>query len=171
MTEDRERWVARALELGATDAVIFTPDEIAFDARALLKCMFGCGSWGKGPTCPSRPGSLRPWEWEPILRKYSWGVLVHAPDKKTSYQVARALEGEAFVDGKHLAFAMSDCAGCADCVGEKGQPCADVRHARPAMQGAGIDVFATAHGFGLPIRTLADREEQPQDWYSSVWME
>lgn len=171
MPEDRSQWVTRAMDLGAADAVVFAPDDVAFDPRAVLKCMFGCGSWGKGPTCPSRHGGLMPWEWEPILRRYSWGVLVHAHDKETAYRVARALEGEAFVAGHHLAFAMSDCAGCEECVGELGQPCADVRHARPALQGAGIDVFTTAHRFGLPLRTLKDREEQPQDWYSAVWVE
>jgi hypothetical protein len=36
------------------------------------------------------------------------------------------------------------------------------------MQGLGIDVFATVRKFNLPISTLADRDQQPQNWYSLV---
>lgn len=59
-----EKYIKKALALGADHAVFFRTDDIEFDPRTLLKCMFGCNDWGKGHTCPSRPGSLLPWEYE-----------------------------------------------------------------------------------------------------------
>jgi predicted metal-binding protein len=167
---DLERYRALALELGAADVVPFTPDEIVFEPRTILKCMFGCDDWGKGPTCPSRAGSLMPWEYEPILRRYSWGLIVHSPVKKIAQDASFAIEAKAFHDGYYLAFSMSDCACCPECVGLAGKPCANLKKARPAFHSVGIDVFATAHHFGLPIQTLAS-EDEPQDWYAAVWVE
>ncbi len=167
---ESDSYVARALALGATDAVRFTIDDIAFDHRTILKCMFGCEDWGKGPTCPSRAGSLMPWEYEPLLRKYSWGVIVHSHDKKIAHEVSLALEREAFLDGYYLAFSLSDCAACGSCVGLEGRPCANPKKARPAFHSVGIDVFKTAHHFGLPLQPLADESDQ-QNWYSAVFVE
>lgn len=168
--QDTARYVALALELGAADAVPFAPDDIVFEPRTILKCMYGCADWGKGPTCPSRPGSLMPWEYEPLLRRYTWGVIVHSPDKKTAQEASYALEQQAFLDGYYLALSMSDCACCPECVGLKDKPCANPKKARPAFHSVGIDVFATAHGFGLPIETLAS-DDEPQNWYAAVWVE
>ena len=168
--QDTARYVALALELGAADAVPFTPDDIVFEPRTILKCMFGCEDWGKGPTCPSRAGSLMPWEYEPLLRRYGWGLIVHSPDKKIAQEASYALEQQAFLDGYYLAFSMSDCASCAECVGLKDKPCANPKKARPAFHSVGIDVFATARGMGLPIETLAS-EDEPQNWYAAVWVE
>jgi predicted metal-binding protein len=167
---DLDRYRALALELGAADAVPFTPDDIVFESRTILKCMFGCEDWGKGPTCPSRAGSLMPWEYEPILRRYTWGVIVHSPDKKIAQDVSYGLERRAFLDGYHLAFSMSDCASCAECVGLAGKPCANPKKARPAFHSVGIDVFATARHFGLPIDTL-ESDDAPKNWYSAVWVD
>lgn len=164
---DRERYLAMALEMGAADAVAFTPDDIAFEPRTILKCMFGCADWGKGPTCPSRAGSLMPWEYEPLLRRYSWGVIVHSPDKKVAQDVSFELERTAFLDGYHLAFSMSDCCACARCATETGGPCVNPEKARPAFHSVGIDVFETAHRFGLPLETLK-REDEPTNWYAAV---
>jgi predicted metal-binding protein len=74
------------------------------------------------------------------------------------------------VDGYYLALSMSDCACCAECVGLKGNACANPKKARPAFHSVGIDVFATVHGLGLPLETLAS-EDEPQNWYAAVWVE
>ena len=47
-------YVRLALEMGALHAVVFSLEDIAFDSRTLLKCMFGCADWGRNHTCPSR---------------------------------------------------------------------------------------------------------------------
>ena len=54
--EYTEQLVKKAMEMGAASAVPFRLSDICFDSRVLLKCMFGCSDWGKGLTCPSRPG-------------------------------------------------------------------------------------------------------------------
>lgn len=159
-----------ALRLGADDAVPFTIDDIAFDPRTILKCSFGCEDWGKGPTCPSRPNSLMPWEYEKVLRRYSWGVIVHSRDKKVSQDVSFAIEREAFLKGYYFAFSMSDCALCSRCVGHAGAECVHPKMARPAFHSVGIDVFKTVRKFGLPIDTLKSEDETP-NWYSAVFIE
>lgn len=162
--------LAQAKELGAVNAVLFTPDELVFDRRTLLKCMFGCGDWGKGPTCPSRPNNMSLDEYEKTLRLFQWGVIVHAHDKHTTQRVSLRLEQRAFADGHYFAFSMSDCGLCKECLGLKGHPCANPKLARPAFHSVGIDVFATARKFDLPIYTLTE-ERQEQNWYAAVFVE
>ncbi|HBL35647.1 MAG TPA: hypothetical protein DDZ55_02435 [Firmicutes bacterium] len=164
-----ELYVDRALALGADHAVHFTLDEIVFDSRTILKCMYGCADWGKGHTCPSRPGSLKPWEYRKVFQEYAWGVIIHSTKKKTAQEVSFAIEREAFLDGYYFAFSLSDCALCTECSGFKGQPCVQPKKARPAFHSVGIDVFRTVRQFGLPIETLKD-EKQEENWYSAVFI-
>ena len=165
-----EDYIRKALEMGADHAVFFRTGDIEFDPRSLLKCMFGCSSWGKDHTCPSRPGSLKPWEYEQIFRRYSWGIIIHSHNKKTSQEISFAIESQAFTDGFYMAFSLSDCSICPECGGRKGLPCADPRKARPAFHSVGIDVFKTVRKFGLPIETLKSGSDE-QNWYSAVFIE
>ena len=80
---EKQYYVDRALQLGADHAVLFTLKDIVFDSRTILKCMFGCADWGKGHTCPSRPGSLKPWEYQKVFSAYKWGVIVHQQKNST----------------------------------------------------------------------------------------
>jgi predicted metal-binding protein len=159
-----------ALKSGADHAVLFNIADIEFDSRTILKCMFGCTDWGKGHTCPSRPGSLMPWEYRDIFSCYSWGVIIHSTDKKVSQEVSFAVESQAFIDGYYFAFSLSDCALCPDCAGISGKPCVNPKKARPAFHSVGIDVFKTVRKFKLPIETLKD-QAQTQNWYSAVFIE
>ena len=165
-----EFYAQHALTLGARHAVPFVIADIVFDPRALLKCMFGCDSWGRGHTCPSRAGSLKPWEYKDILERYSWGVIIHANDKRISQKVSFAIESRAFVDGYYFALAFNDCSLCKECAGNEGLPCRNPKRARPAFHSVGIDVFATARRFGLPLETLAAPDDV-QNWYSAVFVE
>jgi predicted metal-binding protein len=162
--------VEAAKELGAVNAVTFGIGDIVFDPRTILKCMFGCSDWGKGHTCPSRPGNLTLEQYEEMLKKYSWGVIIHAHDKRTTQNVSFKLESRAFTDGYYFAFSMCDCALCKECAGFSGEPCRNVKMARPAFHSVGIDVFATVRKLNLPIYTLKD-ETQEQNWYSAVFVE
>ncbi|HHT49629.1 MAG TPA: DUF2284 domain-containing protein [Firmicutes bacterium] len=166
---ERTYYVERALKLGADHAVLFELKDIIFDSRTILKCMYGCADWGKGHTCPSRPGSLKPWEYRRVLAEYSWGVIIHSTDKKTSQEVSLTIERQAFLDGYYFAFSLSDCTLCTECAGFKGAPCVQPKKARPAFHSVGIDVFRTVRRFGLPIQTLKD-ENQEQNWYSAVFI-
>lgn len=165
-----EKYIKKALDMGADHAVAFKLDDIVFDPRTLLKCMYGCKDWGKGHTCPSRPGSLTPWQYEDLFRKYSWGIIIHSTNKKISQEASFAIESEAFTDGYYFAFSLSDCALCGECRGFKGCDCANPRKARPAFHSVGIDVFKTVSKFNLPLRTSKDPAEE-QNWYSAVFIE
>lgn len=165
---DFDKYIEKAKDMGALNAVIISSDDIVIDPRALLKCMYGCDTWGKHWTCPSAPGALRPWEFENILNKYRTGILIHCKNKKNSQKISYELERDAFVDGYYFAFSMSDCEICKDC--KYPDPCKKPKKARPAMQGLGIDVFATVRKQGLPIETLTD-EDAEQNWYSLVLIE
>jgi predicted metal-binding protein len=164
------KYIELALSLGAASATQVTPDDIVFDGRTILKCMFGCSSWGKGCTCPSRSNALKPWEYEPLLRKYRNVIIIGSPDKKVSQDTSFALERQAFLDGDVLAFSMSDCAICAKCAGYNGEPCVNPKKARPSFHSVGIDVFATVRKLGLPIEVLQNKEDIGINWYSAVWL-
>jgi predicted metal-binding protein len=58
-------------------------------------CFPGCPDWGKGYTCPSRPGSTTMFEYAEILRRHAYGILVHAHDKKTKQEVSYEIEQRA----------------------------------------------------------------------------
>ena len=167
---DAAKYIETALELGADHAVEFKTEDIEFDPRTLLKCMFGCKDWGKGHTCPSRPGSPMPWEYEAIFRKYHGGIIIHSVDKRLSQKASFAVEREAFLDGFHFAFSLCDCSLCGECAGFRGRDCINPDKARPAFHSVGIDVFKTVRKFGLPIATLKDPSEE-QNWYSAVFID
>jgi len=169
VTSKIQKYIDRAMRPGVQHVVAVEPDDIVFDGRTLLKCMFGCNSWEKGPTCPSKQGFLKPWEWEPLLRKYKTVLIIHTHDKKTAQDAAFSIEREAFLDGDVLAFSMSDCAICNECAGKKNKECKDKTRARPALHSVGIDVFATVSKLKLPLKPLRDEHEQ-QNWYSAVWL-
>jgi predicted metal-binding protein len=167
---DLERYAVLARELGAVDAVIIDIQDVVFDPRTYLKCMYGCSTWGKSWICPSAPGALKPWEAKDVLSRYEKALIIHTYDKDSSQRISFSIESKAFVDGYYFAFSMSDCGLCAECSFPNGEPCRFPKQARPAMQAMGIDVFATVGGQGLPIETLAD-ESQKENWYSLVMLE
>jgi len=164
-----DKYIELAKSFGAENVIAVTPNDIVFDDRVILKCMFGCRDWGKGCTCPSRAGALTPGEYEKMLRKYKTVLIVHSPDKKIAQRASFEVEREAYFDGDALAFSMSDCALCADCAGRADEPCRNVKMARPAFHSVGIDLFATAKRLGLPLRALRN-ENEPQNWYAAVWL-
>ncbi len=165
-------YTKRALKMGAVDALIVSIDSIVFDHRTILKCMYGCDSWNRSWVCPSAPKALMPWEAEPLLKRYSWALIIHTNNQNDSQKISIAIESQAYTDDYYFAFSLSDCAICESCAYQNAKPCVDPARARPPMQGMGIDVFATARGLGLPIQTLKDPEgSEKQNWYSLVFFE
>lgn len=166
-----DSYIDRALSMGAADAVPFLIEQIAFDSRTLLKCLYGCADWGRNHTCPSRPGNPKIAEYREMFSRYRWGVVIHAHDKGLSQKISFEIERKAFVDGYYFAFSLSDCALCKRCAATENAPCRNVRRARPAFHSIGIDVFKTVRDLGLPIQTLYDPETEEQNWYSAVFVE
>lgn len=167
--EKYQKYVDMAKKAGATDVLVIRASDVVVDPRFLLKCMYGCRGWNSNWTCPSAPGALRPWEFENILKRYKHGILIHTHDKKLSQDLSYEIEVNAFWDGFYLSWSMSDCTLCKECA-YPSEKCRFPMKARPAMQGVGIDVYATVRKFGLPLRPLRTLEEE-QNWYSLVLIE
>ena len=166
-----QKYIDLALELGAADAVFFTDDQICWDSRTLLKCMYGCSDWGKNHTCPSRSHNPTMAEMKEMFSRYRWGIIIHTKEKKLSQKISLAVEGAAYHDGYYFAMSLSDCGLCKECAAVSCADCRFVQLARPAFHSVGIDVFKTVRQFGLPIETLPSRDHPDQNWYSAVFIE
>ena len=166
-----EKYLAFALEQGATDAVLFEAPQICWDSRTLLKCMYGCSDWGKNHTCPSRPGNPTMAELKEMFSRYRWGIIIHTHDKKLSQDISFDIERAAFHDGYYFAMSLSDCGLCGECAAAQCQDCRFVTKARPAFHSIGIDVFKTVNQMGLPLYPLQHRDDPDQNWYSAVFVE
>lgn len=163
-------YVQKALEIGANNAVEFTIDDIVFDSRVILKCIFGCSDYGKLHTCPYQKSPLSMDEYKNILQNYKRGIIIGCSDKYKSQEISLEIERLAFFDGYYFAFSMSDCGLCEKCSGHDGKDCRFPMKARPAFHSVGIDVFKTVRQLGLPIGTLREHTDA-QNWYSAVFVE
>jgi predicted metal-binding protein len=120
------------------------------------RCEFGCDRYGS-PGCP--PNSPTPDEIRRILKVYSFALLLEGvPPTRDFQRSVLAAEREAFLAGHHktLSFWAGPCSQCPACVTEG--RCRNRKECRPSMEGAGIDVFETAHRAGIPLATLTDRD-------------
>ena len=80
-----------------------------------------------------------------------------------------ALEREIFLAGYYKAFGFGSgpCPFCRTCNLED---CAHPDQARPSMEAAGIDVYATARGNGYPIEVVRD-DSCETNYYGLVLIE
>lgn len=152
---------ARALELGASDAVILAPAEVVTAEWVRLKCLFGGCATGRCLTCP--PFSPEPARTRHLLGEYRTVLLLRLdvqPAEAGEWLawsrrlagIALDLERELFLAGRYRAFAIAGGRPC-DLDEACGRPeeC-DVRaQVRPGPAGCGIDVFATAAKAGWPL--------------------
>ena len=85
---DHKDLISKALSMGADSATRFDISDIAFDARVVLKCMFGCADYGKEHTCPYQRSPLSMDEYRKIFSEYSWGIIIGCSDKHTSQRIS-----------------------------------------------------------------------------------
>jgi predicted metal-binding protein len=175
LPQDMEKYVAKALEMGATRAKIIKVTEIPVDERVTLKCRIPrCFGYGSGAHCP--PNTLTPTELRELLQKYHLAVFfikdvppeVIVRDKTTSkervaayqevYKIVSALESQAFYDGHYLAFGFAAgscrhtfCYQQDNCQAMEGKRCRFSLIARPSMEAVGIDVFRIVATAGWDI--------------------
>ena len=164
------KYLDMALEMGAKNAVKFNIEDIAFDPRVALKCIFGCGDYGKNHTCPYQKSPLTMKEYQEILGRYSWGVIIGCADKPTSQKISFEVERACFLDGYYFAFSLSDCGLCVTCSKVNNEDCRVPAKARPAFHSVGIDVFKTVSKFNLPLYVAQDYDAET-NWYSAVFVE
>jgi predicted metal-binding protein len=195
LPHDLELYVARALELGATQARVILAEEIPVDERVTLKCQIPrCFGYGAGAQCP--PNTLKPAELREILAKYRWAVLfikevppeVIVRDKATIkervaayqqvYKIVSEVESMAFYDGHYLAFGFAAgscrhtfCGQQEDCQALDGKKCRFSLLSRPSMEAVGIDVYqlVAAAGWDIyPIGSGAKPGDMPKGTLAGV---
>lgn len=66
-----------AYKLGAEEANILQTDKIVVENRVILKCLYGCASYGKKKTCP--PFILTIDEFRAMLKEYSYALILKFP--------------------------------------------------------------------------------------------
>jgi predicted metal-binding protein len=176
LRQDLEKYRARALELGATDARIITTDMVVIDERVRAKCMFPrCHGYGTNANCPPHTMDLD--QVQKTVDRYHYAIFtrVEAPSEEMAGPEARArrssipfhrktheivsrIEGEAFADGYHLAlgFGSGSCKGvfCPEIECQAltpGQACRHSLRARSSMEAVGMDVYTMATRAGWDI--------------------
>jgi len=163
-----EKYVSMALEAGARDARIIPTEEVYTAEWVRLRCQYGCGMYGRCLSCP--PYSPTAEQTRRALDDFTTALLIRSDGEADICEIATRIEREAFLDGYYKAFSFHSgpCHFCERC--DPSQPCRNPSLARPAMEAAGIDVFATAHRAGLPLEVVRTRRCS-QNYYSLVLIE
>ena len=164
-----------ARQMGAVDAVVVSPPQVPTATWVRVRCQYGCTEYGQCLTCP--PHSPAPETTRKMLDEYRSAILLRGDQTTALRKIGRALERKAFLAGyyKAYAFLCGPCHVCKTCVAARPKrgvivPCKHPDRARPAMEAAGIDVFATVRAAGLPIEVL-DSTKCPQNYYALVLVE
>ena len=174
-SEKRQALDAIFNDKGYTDYKWIDPKKIIVAQWVRMKCMFGCGEYGRGAACP--PNTPPVADCERFFSEYSDAAILHfdgtmekpedrhAWSRKINAGLVK-LEREVFLAGCERAFLlfMDSCCFCKECSGDR-QTCKEPRLARPAPEAMAVDVYATVRRFGFPINVRTDYD-QKMDRYS-----
>lgn len=195
LQENLQVYCAKALELGATKAMVVATEDIPVDERVTLKCQIPrCFGYGAGAHCP--PNTLKPAELRDILKGYRWAVFfikdvppdVIVRDKATIkervaayqevYKIVNEVESMAFYDGHYLAFGFAAgscrhtfCSQQETCQAMEGKKCRFSLRSRPSMEAVGIDVYHMVARAGwdiYPIGSDAKPEDMPKGTLAGI---
>ncbi len=195
LQDNLRRYCSKALELGASKAMIVATEDIPVDERVTLKCQIPrCFGYGAGAHCP--PNTLKPAELRDILKGYRWGVFfikdvppeVIVRDKATIkeriaayqdvYKIVNEVESMAFYDGHYLAFGFAAgscrhtfCGQQETCQAMEGKKCRFSLRSRPSMEAVGIDVYHMVAKAGwdiYPIGSDAKPENMPKGTLAGI---
>lgn len=140
--------------LGFHDVLSVPVEQIPVSSWAELRCQFGCSSYGQ-KHCP--PNSIPPEKTKALLQDFQTALMLEGepPLKDFQKQVLEA-EKRAFTAGYYKAFAFwaGPCLLCENCFSQG--HCHRPKDARPSMEAAGIDVFATVRSLGKELKVLAN---------------
>ena len=167
-----DKYIQLSKSLKMENAVVISPDQIAFDIRAILKCRWGCEDYflADNIKCHTRGTTYQ--ERVEMVKRYSRILLVHSHDVRQLSVAVLEIERTAFLDGYYFAFAIRSCTLCKVChvLEGKGDPCPHPEKIRPCDQSFGIDVYKTALNVGLPCEVLKDKNDL-QNRYGFVLIE
>src|SRR5512139_3003099 len=160
---------------GFADFRWLDPRKIVVAHWPRLKCLYGCGEYGRTAACPPNVPPVD--ECAAFFREYRRAAVFHfeksvakpedrfAWTRRVNLKLVK-LEREVFLAGHEKAFLlfMDSCNICPECAGERGA-CLQPRLARPTPEALAVDVFATVRALGYPIDVLS-RRDQPMNRYA-----
>ena len=152
-----DKFIKKALKLGANDVKIIKTDSVVTSAWVRWKCRYGCDGYGNSLCCPPNTPNYK--ETRELLDSYQNALLLHVKSdhahRKDMTDIAATLERDVFLAGYHKAFALGcgPCNLCGECFMDV---CRHPTEARPSIESCGIDVFTTARNNGFFIETLKD---------------
>jgi len=155
---------------GYKDYQWIDPKKIIVSQWVRMKCMFGCGEYGRNASCPPNVPSVA--ECERFFHEYRmaavfrFGKRVDKPEdrhqwsRKVNMKLLK-LERAVFLSGFERAFLlfMDSCCICTDCTGERGQ-CKVPKSARPSPEAMAMDVFSTVKQYAFPIEVCTDYAQE-----------
>ena len=140
------------------------PHTIVVGQWVRMKCLYGCGEYGKTATCPPNVPSIT--ECEKFFREYTSALVIHfekfvdRPEDRHAWtrkinESLLAVERDVFLAGNHKALVLyiDPCNICGDCVPGR-DDCRNPEDARPSLEGLGVDVFGTVRKQGYEIEVL-----------------
>jgi len=155
---------------GFADFRWIDPASVVVAEWVRMKCMFGCGEYGRNASCPPNVPPVP--ECERFFREYSEAVVFHfakklaKPEDRHAWmkEVGRTLlelERDVFVSGHPKAFMLplDNCTLCETCTGRR-TSCNEPRLARPTPEAMAVDVFSTVRTAGYPIQVLSDYAQE-----------
>lgn len=167
-----------AKDSGASAFVPIAPSQVVTAHWVRLRCQFGCQYYGTRLTCP--PYSPTPEDTRKVLDEFKTAYLIkyegflgldtYPPPsltkaiKKLSVKVCDVgfeMERHAFLSGYYKAYLYGAhrCYRCDVCALEEGKTkCKFPVKARPSLESAGIDVFATAKNAGIETHVITDKK-------------
>ncbi len=165
---------------GCTEFKFFNPKEIITGQWVRMKCMFGCGNYGKNATCPPNVPSVS--ECRQFFDEYKKGAIIYfakeVDDPSESLEWSQKvnqnlllLERDIFLSGFQKAFVLGidNCGLCKECTGKR-DSCTNPKKSRPMPEAMAIDVYSTVRKHGFPIQVLTDYS-QTMNRYSFLLIE
>jgi Predicted metal-binding protein len=152
-----DKFVKKAVTLGADDAKIIETDTIVTAPWVVWKCRFGCDGYNSSLCCPPNTPDYR--ETREMVDSYEKALLVHVHGDGSHIEdikeIVVTLERDIFLSGYYKAFALGagPCSLCGECSMDV---CRHAEKARPSMESCGIDVFSTARNNGYKIEVVED---------------
>ncbi len=155
---------------GYKDFKWIDPKDIIISQWVRMKCVFGCGGYGKKASCPPNLPSVT--ECEKFFQEYSQAIIFrfakkldkpemrHAWSRKINLKLLK-LERKVFLHGFERVFLlfMDSCNLCAECPGEKDK-CNEPKMARPSPEAMAVDVYSTVKQLGFQIEVCTDYSQE-----------
>ncbi len=139
---------------GYTDYKWIDPRQVIVAQWVRMKCMFGCGEYGRGAVCPPNTPTVA--ECELFFKEYTDGIILHFEGKMDKPEDRHAwsakinaklikLERAVFLAGFERVFLlfMDTCGFCKECTGSR-ETCKQPHMARPAPEALTVDVYPNA---------------------------